>query len=66
MTPHIKTIGIYLILIIFQAKGSYLFEINGIRPNVLLIYLFFDSINNENVKRGLIMGFFSGLFYEAN
>lgn len=64
VTKYIKTILIILGIIFFQVKLSFVLEINGIIPDILLLYLFYNSLSNSNPIYSIIVGFFAGFFLD--
>lgn len=61
---YFKQISIYLFFIICQVKLSFLFEINGIRPDLLLIFVILNNMKKEIPVLGVISGFLAGFLLD--
>ena len=61
---YFKQISIYLIFIICQVKLSFLFEVNGIKPDLLLLFIILHNMKKEIPLLGVITGFFAGFLVD--
>lgn len=64
ITKYIKTLLIILAIIFFQVKLSFVLEVNGIIPDILLLYVIYNSLTNANPIYSMIVGFFAGFFLD--
>lgn len=64
MSLSLKEIFTYSILIIFQIKFSFLMELYGIKPNLIIIYLILNNLKKELPMQGIILGFSIGFLID--
>jgi len=64
ISKYIKTFIIVLGIIFFQIKLSFAIEVNGIIPDILLLYIIYSSLTNSNPVYSMIVGFFAGFFLD--
>ncbi len=64
IAKYIKTLVIILVIIFFQVKLSFVLEVNGIIPDILLLYIIYNSLTNSNPIYSMIVGFFAGFFLD--
>ena len=61
---YLKQISIYLIFIVCQVKLSFLFEVNNIKPDLLLLFIILHNMKNELPLLGILTGFLAGFLVD--
>jgi len=61
---YIKQLFLYLFFIVCQVKLSFLFEINGIKPDLLLIFILLNNMRKELPVLGVVSGFLAGFLLD--
>jgi len=51
----------FLLAIVLQLVFSELLTVNGVQPNIILLFIILSSISMENTSRATLIGFFIGL-----
>jgi len=64
ISSYLKTALILLVLIFFQVKLSFILEINGTIPDILLLYIIYNSLSKASPIYSMIIGFLAGLLLD--